>query len=74
MPRAYRGMVPADSVCLVAQESRVHVSRIITFPNTIDLTVIRTYDDVMLTAHLSVKQCAELIAALAEALAYKPTL
>lgn len=62
MARQVQAEVPATSVLLAAQAGTVLLTRVVTFPDCVDLTVRRVGNH--LCAHLSVQQARDLIAAL----------
>jgi hypothetical protein len=71
--RTFHSEVKADSVLLTRSVTKVTVTKVITFPNVVDMTIIDA-DGEYMCAHLSLSQVRELIAVLAEALTTELTL
>lgn len=68
--KGFMKSIPATAVLSTHNLSTIHVSRIVTFPNVIDVLVEndRYPEDLSVCAHLSLEQTRDLIAALTEAL------
>lgn len=64
--KQFRKSVSADAVLMTPRITRVEVSRVITIPNAIDLSIIGRKEH--MCAHLSLAQTRDLIVILAEAL------
>lgn len=67
MQRFYRKNIVADAVLTTQSVTHVEVSRVVTFPNVIDLSIIG--HDNYICAHLSREQAVVVITLLAESLA-----